>query len=92
MVTMRTHTPLLPYNLKVFQTVTCWNPDFEAIGKLVVGKSGPDFLAKDQESVQQIIEIMEYHVVDIQLKVGEVDASDIVGTRLLPRIIDPNQN
>lgn len=50
----------------VFETVAYWNPDFEAIGKLVVGKYGPNIIAKGQESVQQIIDIMGYHIVDIQ--------------------------
>lgn len=78
--------------LLVFETVTYWNPDFEAIGKLVVGKYGPDFIAKDRESAQQLIRLMHYQVVEVLQKVGEVDASDIVGTLLLPVYFDPNQN
>lgn len=83
--------PILPA-LNVFHTVEYWNPDFEAIGKLVKGLSGPDFIAKDMESVWQIIFYMGYQVVDIQLKVGEVTAMDILGTPVLPIIFDPNQN
>jgi hypothetical protein len=79
-------------SLIVFQTVAYWNPDFEAIGKQRVGESGPQFIAKDVLAVKQLIHIMNYQVVDIRVKVGEVDASDLIGTRLMPYRFDPNQN
>jgi hypothetical protein len=59
---------------------------FEKTGKLFPCKVGPEFIAKDSQSVDQLIGIMGYEVVDIRVVVEYLDAPEFSDA------FDPKQN
>lgn len=74
--------------LKVYHSTAEYNLElFEETGKLFPCRVGPEFIAKDLQSVDHLINIMGYLVVDIRQVVSYIDASDVV-----PDPFDPNHN
>lgn len=79
--------------LKVYHSNASYDMQlYEETGKLFPNEVGPEFIAKDLKSVEQLIRIMEYKVVDIRQVAGYVDATDILGSVLLPNKFDPTLN
>lgn len=73
--------------LNVFQTVTKWRiVVWNGHERKYAQQYGPDFIAKDLEAVQQLINYMGYKVVDILTWVCDVQATP------MPVKFDPTNN